>query len=104
MITTDQFLDMCKDKLGSDYKTSLALGKKASFVADIRSRGGILSDEIGLQIAEILDFPKEAILLCLAAERSLNKPHFKELMRLANKYTPPKTDGKNEENSKKSAS
>ena len=88
MYTTNQFLDLCADKLGTDYQTSKALGKHASYVSNMRGRGGILTDEIGLKVAEILGFPKDAMLLCLAAERSLNTPHFKEIQRLAEQHTP----------------
>lgn len=92
MITTDQFLDLCKEKLGSDYKTSLALGKDDSFVSRTRKRGGVLSDEIGLQIAQILDFPDDWMILCLAAERAMKSGSFDVIDRLkkaADAHTPP---------------
>lgn len=92
MITTEQFLDLCKDKLGSDYKTSLALGKRPSFVGGIRERGGILSDEIGLQVAQILDFPDDWMILCLAAERAMKSGTFDVINRLkkaADAHSPP---------------
>ncbi len=101
MITTNQFLDLCAEKLGSDYKTSLALGKTASYVSKMRGRDGVLPDEIGLKVADILDFPKESIILCLAAERAINTPAFKEIQRLAEKYTPEKSS-KSPQNGQKS--
>ncbi|NIB44796.1 hypothetical protein HBA55_34770 [Pseudomaricurvus alkylphenolicus] len=75
-ITTSQFLDMCADKLGTDYKTSKALGKHASYISNMRGRGGILSDETAIKIADILDFPVASILLCLAAERAVRDTQF----------------------------
>lgn len=95
LIRTSVILDMLKAKLGSDYKTSLTFGKGPSYVANIRSQGIVLNDEMGLKAAKLLDFPEEAILLSLAAERSLNSPSFKEISRLAEKYMPdelPPTD------------
>lgn len=83
MITTEQFLDLCAAKLGSDYKTSKALGKGPSYVAKIRCCNGVLSDEVGLEVAALLDFPIDTMILCLAAERALKKGSFHGVERLA---------------------
>jgi hypothetical protein len=88
MLRTVVILDLLKQKLGSDYRTSLTLKKPAGYVANIRSREGILTDEIGLKAAELLDMPKEFILLSLAAERAMNSDTMKEIKKLADKYQP----------------
>ncbi|NIB44795.1 hypothetical protein HBA55_34765 [Pseudomaricurvus alkylphenolicus] len=82
MITTDQFLDMCAEKTGSDYQTSLALNKPPSYVSNMRRRGGVLPDDTGLKVAELLDFPDDSMILCLAAERALKSGSFEYVERL----------------------
>jgi hypothetical protein len=91
MLRTAVILDMLKEKLGSDYKTAQAFGIPPNRISTIRTRGIVLNDDFGLKAAKMLDFPEEAILLSLAAERSLNSPSFNELARLADKYLPPET-------------
>lgn len=90
MVTTINILDLMKEHLGSDYKTAKALNIPQSRISEMRHRGGVLTDEQGMKAAEILDFPVEAIILSLAAERSLNSPAFKILTHLADKYDPRK--------------
>ncbi|WP_157209935.1 hypothetical protein [Marinimicrobium agarilyticum] len=54
-----------------------------------------MNDAHGLKAAEILDFPKDAMLLSLAAERAMNTPNAKEIRRLAEQHYPrdyPKSD------------
>lgn len=91
MITTVQILDLLKERLGSDYKTAKALNIPQSRISEIRHKGGVITDEQGLEAAELLDFPKEAIILSLAAERSLRSPAFNILREIADKYDPRKT-------------
>ncbi len=96
MITTSQFLDLCRDKLGSDYKTSLALGKHDSYVSNMRGRDGVLPDEMAAKVAEILDFPLDSIILCMSAERALKGGHIE----LASKLHAIEEAQKSQENSK----
>lgn len=91
MVTTSDLLDLLKDKLGSDYKTAKALGVTTQRISQLRTVGGVFTDAQGLKAAEILDFPQEAIILSLAAERSLNSPAFGILSDLADKFDPRKT-------------
>lgn len=91
MVTTINILDLLKDHLGSDYKTAKALNIPQSRISQFRHHGGILTDQQGLAAAEILNFPEEAIILSLAAERALNSPAFGILNKIANKYDPRKT-------------
>jgi len=86
MITTVDILDLLKEHLGSDYKTSKTLGIPQSRISEMRHKGGVLTDAQGLQAAEILDAPAEFIILSLAAERSLNSPAFGILTHLAAQY------------------
>lgn len=88
VIRTVVILDMLKSRLGSDYKTAQAFGIGQNRISDMRHRGVILNDELGLKAAHLLDFPEEAIILSLAAERALNSESYQELNRLAEKYTP----------------
>jgi hypothetical protein len=90
MITTVNILDLLKEHLGSDYKTAKVMGITQSRITKMRHSGGVLTDQQGLKAAEILDFPKEAIILSLAAERSLNSPAFEILTHIADKYDPRK--------------
>lgn len=91
MITTMMILDLLKDKLGSDYKTAKEFNVSCQRISYIRTKGGILTDEQGLKAAELLDFPKEFIILSLAAERSLNGPAHDALAEISNKYDPRKS-------------
>lgn len=91
MITTVNILDLLKETLGSDYKTAKALSVPQSRISVLRRKGGVLTDEQGLKAAEILEFPPEAIILSLAAERSLNGPAFEILTHLADQFDPRKT-------------
>lgn len=86
MITTVNILDLLYSHFGSDYKTAKALGVTQSRITKMRNAGGVLTNEQGLQAAEILDFPKELILLSLAAERALNSPAFEILTHIASQY------------------
>lgn len=86
MVTTINILDLLKEHLGSDYKTAKALDIPQSRISEMRHRGGVLTDTQGLKAAEILDFPKELIILSLAAERSLNSPAFEIYTHLANQF------------------
>lgn len=86
MITTVNILDLLKENFGSDYKTAKVLGITQSRITKMRHSGGVLTDEQGLKAAEILDIPKELIILSLAAERSLNGPAFEILTHLADQY------------------
>jgi len=88
VIDTATILDMLRAKYGTDYQTSKALGKNPSFVSHLRSRHGVLTDEQGLKAAELLDFPEDAILLSLAAERALNSPVWEKIARVAQAHTP----------------
>lgn len=90
MVTTINLLDLLKEKLGSDYKTAKALGVTTQRISKMRCIGGVMTDEQGLKAAEILNFPVEAIILSLAAERSLNSPAFGILTHLADQYDPRK--------------
>lgn len=90
MVTTINILDLLKEHFGSDYKTAKALGIPQTRITKMRNNGGVLTDAQGLKAAEILDFPAEAILLSLAAERSLNGPAFEIFTHLADKYDPRK--------------
>lgn len=90
MITTINILDLLKDHFGSDYKTAKAFNIPQSRITKMRHLGGVLTDEQGLKAAEILNFPVEAIILSLAAERSLNSPAFGILTHIADQYDPRK--------------
>ena len=85
MITTVHLLDMLKDKLGSDYKASKALGITHQRISQLRTVGGVFTDAQGLKAAEILDLPQDWIIVSLAAERSLNSPIWNILTHLADK-------------------
>ena len=91
MVTTVDLLDLLKEKLGSDYKTAKTLAITTQRISYLRHKGGTFTDEQALKVAEILGFPEEAIILSLAAERSLNSPAFGLLNALADKYDPRKT-------------
>ncbi len=91
MVTTINLLDLLKEKLGSDYKTAKALGVTTQRIYKLRHQGGVFTDEQGLKISEILDFPKEFIILSLAAERSFDSPAYKVLATISEKYDPRKT-------------
>ncbi|MGB3610519.1 MAG: hypothetical protein WA987_09090 [Cellvibrio sp.] len=90
MVTTKDLLDLLKEQLGSDYKTAKALGVTTQRISQLRTRGGVFTDEQGLKVSEILGFPAETIILSLAAERSINSPAFGILSTLADKYDPRK--------------
>jgi hypothetical protein len=85
MITTVHLLDMLKEKLGSDYKSAQALQTRTQRITALRNVGGVLTDIQGLKAAEILDLPKEWVLVSLAAERALNGPVFEILTHAAEK-------------------
>lgn len=91
MVTTRNLLDLLKEKLGSDYKTAKALGLATQRISQLRNVGGVFTDEQGLKVAEILDFPKEFIILSLAAERSFDSPAYKYLATISEQYDPRKT-------------
>lgn len=59
-----------------------------------------MTDEQGLKASEILDFPADAILLSLAAERALNSESYKEISRLAQEHMPPELPATDYEPSK----
>ncbi|PCJ11956.1 MAG: hypothetical protein COB04_18440 [Gammaproteobacteria bacterium] len=90
MLRTTIILDLLKDKLGSDYRTSLTFGKGANYIGSIRHRGGILTDEMGLKAADILGFPGEFIILSLAAERAIDDSTMFQLSALAERHQPEK--------------
>lgn len=90
MVTTKDLLDLLKEKLGSDYKTAKTLGMSTQRVYSLRHRGGVFTDEQGLQAAEILDFPAEFIILSLAAERSFKSPAYDLLVDISDKFDPRK--------------
>ena len=91
MVTTSNLLDLLKDKLGSDYKTAKAMGVSTQRISQLRTVGGVFTDQQGLKAAEILDFPAEAIILSLAAERALRSPAFGALKGIADKFDPRKS-------------
>lgn len=91
MVSTKDLLDLMKEKLGSDYKTAKALGVTTQRVYKMRYMGGILTDEQGIKVAKILDFPEEFIILSLAAERSFDTPAYKVLATISEQYDPRKT-------------
>lgn len=91
MVTTSNILDLLKDKFGSDYKTAQVLNMSTQRMSYLRNKGGTLTDAQGLQAAEILDFPAEAIILSLAAERALRSPAFGVLKGIADKFDPRKS-------------
>ncbi len=88
MLYTVDILDMMKEKLGSYYKVAQVLDVHPNRINQLRHRGGIMTDEQGLKAAEFLGFPAEAIILSLAAERSLNSPAFDLLRQVAEEHTP----------------
>jgi len=88
LIDTPTILDMLKARYGSDYKAAKALGVPPSYISNWRGRHIVLKDEIGLKAAELLDFPEDAILLSLAAERALNSPVWEKIARVAQAHTP----------------
>lgn len=88
MLTSNQILDLLKEKLGSDYRTGKELGIPQPRVSRIRNSGGILNDEQGLKAAQILGLKEEFILLSLAAERSQNSPVYSILKKIADKFEP----------------
>lgn len=85
MITTVNLLDMLFEHHGSDYKTAKVLGVGQSRITKMRNHGGVLTDEQGIKAAEILDLPKDWVLVSLAAERALNSPVFDILTHAAEK-------------------
>ncbi|AYM04240.1 hypothetical protein D8911_14650 (plasmid) [Levilactobacillus brevis] len=88
MLYTVDILDMMKEKLGSYYKVAQVLDVHPNRINQLRHRGGIMTDEQGLKAADFLGFPPEAIVLSLAAERSLNSPAFDLLRQVAEDHTP----------------
>lgn len=90
MVTTNNLLDLLREKLGSDYKTAKALGITTQRIYKLKNHGGVFTDAQGLKAAEILDFPAETIILSLAAERALNSPAFGILKGIADEYDPRK--------------
>jgi plasmid maintenance system antidote protein VapI len=90
MVTTINILDLLKEKFGSDYKTAQHLGISRKRVSQLRHDGGSLTDEQGLKAAELLDFPKEFIILSLAAERSFKSPAHRILAEISEKFDPRK--------------
>ncbi|MFC6631674.1 hypothetical protein [Microbulbifer taiwanensis] len=88
MLYTVDILDMMKEKLGSDYKAARILDVHPNRINHLRHKGGTLTDPQALKAAEFLGFPPEAIILSMAAERSLKSPAFDLLRSLAEDHTP----------------
>lgn len=88
VLKTVVILDLLKDRLGSDYKTAQLFGIRPQRIYAMRTRGIILNDEFGLKAAQALDFPEDAMLLSLAAERAMNTESAKVIQRLAEQHYP----------------
>lgn len=88
MLYTVDILDMMKERLGSYYKVAQELDIQQSRIYYLRNKGGTLTDEQALKAADFLGFPREALILSMAAERSLNSPAFDLLRQVAEEHTP----------------
>lgn len=89
VLKTVVILDLLKERLGSDYKTAQMFGIRPQRIYEMRRKGVVLNDEFGLKAAQLLDFPADAMLLSLAAERAMNTETAKVIQRLAEDHYPP---------------
>lgn len=69
MKSIENYLDDCKEKTGSDYKTAQAMGLDRSVITNMRKRGAI-ADENAVKVAELLGIDPGEVLLAAAMARS----------------------------------
>jgi len=96
MITTISLIDRINEvNSWTDYRVSKELGTHTSTLSNWRNRGSVMSDEIGLKVAEILGWEPKVVLMSLHAERAMNSPVFDILKEVAEEieagYQSPKT-------------
>ncbi len=90
MITTASLLDLLNEYKGwTDYRIAKELGTKSGLVAKWRNHGTVMSDKYVAQVAEILGFKEDWLLLHIHAERHFKQPFFGKLKELAENETPP---------------
>lgn len=72
MITTKQLIEFVREKNDncSDYRLAKILHVSRQSVMGYTSKGQVLSDEKGLEVASILGLDKTAVLMNLQAERA----------------------------------
>lgn len=63
------YLDLLKEKTGSDYQTAIKMGVDRTVISKIRSRNAI-ADENAVKIAELLEIDAGEVLLAAAMARS----------------------------------
>lgn len=88
MLTTIQFLDLLKEKLGSDYRTHKVLNIDQSRVSRLRRGLGTFTNAQGVEVAKLLGLKEEFVILCLTAEREDNSNVRSILRTLADKFEP----------------
>lgn len=69
MKTITDYVNDLYNKFGSDYKTAKALKVNKELIYQVRKRGKC-SDETAVKMAELLEVPKEELLIAAAIARS----------------------------------
>jgi hypothetical protein len=69
MKTIIEYLDECKEKTGSDYKSAKLMNIDRMTISSIRKRGQ-MSDETAVKVADLLGVPREEVLIAAAIARS----------------------------------
>jgi transcriptional regulator with XRE-family HTH domain len=89
MQRTNEFLDAVRARLNltSDYQLAKALKVTRSQVSYYRSRGDVLSDEMAVKTAELLQIDPAYVLTCMSAERTRSERARRALTTLAKKLS-----------------
>lgn len=69
MKTVIGYIDVLKEKTGSDYKTAKELNVDKTCISHIRKRG-LMSDETAIKIADYLGVDRAEVLIAAAMARS----------------------------------
>lgn len=74
---TKDYLKQAKVKLGieSDYALAARLGITRSSISGLQNGHSFLGDETAMKIADILEVPREMVLLDITIERSAHSPN-----------------------------
>ena len=73
---------------GSDYAAAKLLGVTRQAFSRYVNGGNTMSDEVGLNAAEILQIEADYVLACLSAERAQGTPTARLWAHLAQRLTP----------------
>lgn len=63
------YLNDCKEKTGSDYRSAMEMGIERMTISSIRKRGQ-MSDETAIKIADLLGIKQSDVLIAAAIARS----------------------------------